>query len=89
MFKQRKPVGKASKRTAQECEGLMAAMRAGHIAIMQDIRDYLECAEWAINYTNGKSLWRLFKKHRIKWKTRPRRHQKANAEQQSAFKKTA
>jgi transposase len=51
-------------------------------------RDYLE-REWGIRYKNGKSLWWLFKKHRVKWKTGRRRHQKANAEQQVAFKKTS
>jgi hypothetical protein len=53
---------------------------------MQDARDYLE-QEWVISYKNGKSLWWLFKKHRAKWKTGYRRHKKANAEHQTAFKK--
>ena len=39
-------------------------MRAGHIATMEDARDYLE-REWGIRYKNGKSLWWLFKKHRL------------------------
>ncbi len=60
-------------------------MQAGHIATMQDARNYLE-REWGVSYKNGKSLWWLFKKHRVKWKTGRRRHQKANAEQQAAFK---
>ncbi len=88
MLKQQKPVGKASRLTAQAWAGLMQAMRAGHIATMQEARDYLEC-EWAISYKNGKSLWWLFKKHRVKWKTGRRRHKKANAEHQAAFKKTS
>ncbi len=87
MLKQHKPVGKHSKLTAEAWEGLLVAMRAGHIATMQDARDYLE-REWGIRYKNGKSLWWLFKKHRVKWKTGRRRHTKANAEQQTAFKKT-
>jgi transposase len=88
LLKQQKPVGQASKLTAEAWEGLMVAMRAGHIATMQDARDYLE-REWAISYKNGKSLWWLFKKQRVKWKTGRRRHKKANAEQQAAFKKTS
>ncbi len=88
MLKQHKPVGKHSKLSAEAWEGLMQAMRAGHIATMQDARDYLE-REWGIRYKNGKSLWWLFKKHRVKWKTGRRRHQKAKAEQQTAFKKTS
>jgi transposase len=86
MLKQHKPAGKASRLTAEAWQGLLQAMRAGHIATMQDACNYLE-REWAISYKNGKSLWWLFKKHRVKWKTGRRRHKKANAEQQAAFKK--
>ena len=88
LLKQHKPVGKPSRLTPEAWAGLMQAMRAGHIATMQDARDYLE-REWGIGYKNGKSLWWLFKKHRVKWKTGRRRHKKANAEQQAAFKKTS
>ena len=85
MLKQHKPAGRASKLSSEAWEGLLQAMQAGHIATMQDARNYLE-REWGISYKNGKSLWWLFKKHRVKWKTGRRRHQKANAEQQAAFK---
>ena len=63
-------------------------MRAGHIATMQEARTYLERA-WGICYKNGKELGWLFKKQRVKWKTGRRRHKKAHAEQQAAFKKTS
>jgi putative transposase len=88
MLKQQKPVGKASRLTAEAWQGLLQALRAGHIATMQEARDYLE-REWGISYKNGKSLWWLFKKHRVKWKTGRRRHKKANREHQAAFKKTS
>jgi transposase len=88
MIKQHKPAGLASKLSAEAWAGLMQAMRAGHIATMQDARDYLE-REWGIRYQNGKELGWLFKKHRVKCKTGRRRHKKANAEQQAAFKKTS
>jgi transposase len=88
MLKQYKPTGKASRLTPEAWAGLLQAMRAGHIATMQDARDYLE-REWGIRYKNGQSLWWLFKKHRVKWKTGRRRHKKANTEQQVAFKKTS
>jgi len=88
MLKQHKPAGKASKLSPEAWAGLLQAMRAGHITTMQDARNYLE-REWGIVYKNGKSLWWLFKKHRVKWKTGRRRHKKANAEQQTAFKKTS
>jgi transposase len=87
MLKQQKPAGKASKLSPEAWAGLLQAMRAGRITTMQDARNYLE-KEWGIVYKNGKSLWWLFKKHRVKWKTGRRRHKKANAEQQAAFKKT-
>ena len=87
VLKQHKPVGKPSRLTPEAWAGLLQAMRKGHIATMEDARDYLE-REWGIRYKNGKSLWWLFKKHRVKWKTGRRRHKKANAEQQAAFKKT-
>jgi transposase len=64
LLKQHKPVGQASKLTAEAWEGLLQGMRKGHIATMQDARDYLE-REWGIRYKNGKSLWWLFKKHRL------------------------
>ena len=88
LIKQQKPIGQTCKVTAEAWEGLMAEMRKGHMATMEDARDYLERA-WGIRYKNGKSLWWLFKKHRVKWKTGRRRHKKANAEQQTAFKKTS
>ncbi len=88
VLKRQKPTGKASRLTAEAWAGLLQAMRAGHIVTMQDARNYLE-REWGISYKNGKSLWWLFKKHRVKWKTGRRRHKKANAEQQAAFKKTS
>jgi transposase len=88
LLKQQKPVGMASRMTAEAWAGLLVAMRAGHIATMQDARDYLE-REWGIRDKNGKSLWWLFKKHRVKWKTGRRRHKQANAAQQAACKKTS
>ena len=88
LVKQQKPVGQPGKVTAEAWEGLLAAMRKGDIATMEDARDYLE-REWGLHYKNGKSLWWLFKKHRVKWKTGRRRHKKASAEHQAAFKKTS
>jgi transposase len=88
MLKRQKPAGKASRLTSEAWTGLLQAMRAGHIVTMQDARNYLERG-WGVSYKNGKSLWWLFKKHRVKWKTGRRRHKKANAEQQAAFKKTS
>ena len=82
------PTGQRSRLTAQAWAGLLTQMRAGRITTMQDARNYLE-KEWGIVYKNGKEFGWLFKKHRVKWKTGRRRHKKANAEQQAAFKKTS
>jgi hypothetical protein len=54
----------ASRMTGEAWTGLLQAMRKGEIATMEDARDYLE-REWGIRYKNGKSLWWLFKKHRL------------------------
>jgi transposase len=64
LLKQHKPVGKPSRLTPEAWAGWLAAMRKGDIATMEDARDYLE-REWGIRYKNGKSLWWLFKKHRL------------------------
>jgi transposase len=88
LVKQQKPIGQPCKVTAEAWEGLLAAMRKGDITTMEDARDYLE-REWGIRYKNGKSLWWLFKKHRVKWKTGRRRHKKVNAEHQAVLKKTS
>ena len=88
LLKQHRPVGKPSRLTQQAWAGLLAAMRKGDMATMEDARDYLE-REWGIRSKHGKSLWWLFKKHRVTWKTGRRRHKKANAEHQAAFQKTS
>jgi transposase len=64
LVKQQKPVGQPGKVTAEAWEGLLTEMRKGHMATMEDARDYLE-REWGIHFKNGKSLWWLFKKHRL------------------------
>jgi transposase len=58
MLKRHKKACKASRLTAEAWQGLLQAMRGGHIATMQDARNYLE-REWGISYKNGKSLWWL------------------------------
>ena len=40
LLKQQKPVGQACKVTAEAWEGLLAAMRKGHMVTMEDARDY-------------------------------------------------
>jgi transposase len=58
LLKQHKPVGKASRMTPEAWAGEIGAMRKGHIATLQEAREYLE-REWGLRYKNGKSLWWL------------------------------
>ena len=88
LLKVHTPTGRPTRLTKEAWKGLLEAMRAGDIATMQEARDSLERA-WGISYKNGKALWWLFKKERVKWKTGRRRHKKANSEQQIALKKTS
>ena len=84
LLKQQKPVGKASRMTPEAWAGLMAAMRAGHIATMQDARDYLERA-WGIRYKNGKEHGWLFKKHRLLVEDRAQTTQESQCRAASSF----
>ncbi len=84
VLKQQKPAGKASRLTAEAWAGLLQAMRAGHIVTMQDARNYLE-REWGISYKNGKSLWWLFKKHRLLVEDRAQTPQKSQCRATSCF----
>jgi hypothetical protein len=50
--------------TPEAWAGLMGAMQMGHIATIEEARDYLEC-EWGLRYKNGKEHGWLFKKYRL------------------------
>jgi transposase len=64
---------------------LEAEMRAGHVARLREAQAFLR-DRFGIAYSlNGISL--LFKRHRVKLKTGRRRHRKADAAAQAAFKK--
>ncbi len=80
--------GRGLSRDAQAAEAGRAGLESlPRGTTKQEARKYLE-REWGTSYKNGKEHGWLFKKHRVKWKTGRRRHKKANAEQQAAFKKT-
>jgi len=88
LLKRQKPRGQRSPLTLEAWTGLCSEMRAGRIATLEEARHYLERV-WGIKYKSGKSVWWVFKRHRVKWKTGRRRHRQANQEQQATFKKTS
>jgi transposase len=88
LLKRHKSQGQASRLTAEAWAGLLGEMRVGRIATLEDARTYLE-KQWGIRYKSGKSVWDVFKRKRVKWKTGRRRHKQAHAGQQQAFKKTS
>jgi transposase len=62
-------------------------MERGEIASYEQARKFL--ADQGVHYRNQSSIFRLFKRHRIKAKTGRPRHQKADPQEQEAFKKTS
>ena len=60
-------------------------MRAGRVARLREAQAFLRDRHGIAHSLNGISL--LFKRHRVKLKTGRRRHRKADAAAQAAFKK--
>ena len=82
------PRGRRSPLTAEAWVGLQAELRAGHLARLEEVRRYLK-KQWRIAYQRLNGVWWLLKRHRVKLKTGRRRHRRAAATQQAAFKKTS
>lgn len=83
----RRPPGKAPRMTAEAWAGLAAEMAAGRIARREDARRYLR-ERWGLSYSpNG--LGGQLKRRRAKLKTGRRRHVRADAARQAAFKQTS
>jgi transposase len=80
--------GNHQERVTPEALGaLEEAMERGEIASYEQARKFL--ADRGVYYRNQSSIFRLFKRHRIKAKTGRYRHQKADPQEQEAFKKTS
>ena len=73
--------------TPEAWTGLQAHMEAGHLPTLEDARRYLQ-EEWSVTYKGVSSISSLFQRHGIRKKTGRRRHRKADAAEQAAFKKT-
>lgn len=85
LTRERPRPGKASRLTPEALAGLEDGMRAGGIATLEDARRYL-AERWGIEYASLNGVWWQLRKHRIKLKTGRRRHRKADAAAQEAFK---
>ncbi len=77
---------KRSRLTAEAYAGLEAEMRAGRVATLKDAQAYLERA-WGISYRTVNGVWVQLRKRGAKLKTGRRRHRRADAEQQAAYKR--
>jgi putative transposase len=81
-------LGKPSRLTEEAFTALAAEMAAGKIATLKDVQTYLK-EQWGIVYHSLNGVWLQLHKRRAKPKTGRRRHRKADAEAQTAFKQTS
>jgi transposase len=73
--------------TDESFEELEEAMKKGQIATIVEAHQFL--AERGIGYAHPESVGQLLRRRKVKLKSgRPRRHRKANPEEQEHFKKT-
>lgn len=79
--------GSQERMTAAAWETLNEAMRQGEVGTFEQARALL--AERGVVYKDASSVLRLFKRHKIKAKAGRYRHEKADAKQQEAFKKSS
>ena len=80
--------GRPELMTPRAWEGLNAEMEVGRMRTLEQVRRYL-AQEWDVHYADAFSVSGLFRHHKVKWKTGRRRHRKANAAAQAAFKQTS
>ncbi len=85
LTRERPRPGKVARLTPEALAGLEAEMRAGAVATLEDARRYL-AEQHGVAYASLNGVWWQLRKHRIKLKTGRRRHRKADAAAQEAFK---
>ena len=73
--------------TEEAWEELEEVMKEGKIATYAQARDFL--AERGVEYAGADSVGGLFRRRKVKLKTGRPRHEKADAEEQEAFKKSS
>jgi transposase len=82
-----KPGGGQSERVTPEAwKALIGQMKQGEIARLKDAQRFL-AEQFEITYESISGISRLFARHGVKLKTGRRRHHKADAAKQAAFKK--
>lgn len=79
--------GRESQLTPEAEASLQEAMKAGRIATLEAARSYLR-ETCRIEYASIPGVWWILRQRGIRKKTGRRRHRKADAAQQEAFKKT-
>jgi transposase len=82
------PAGKPAQLTEEAWLGLAAELEAGRIGGQEDARRYL-AEQWGVEYRSVNGISYQFKRRKVKWKTGRRRHAKADAAAQAAFKQTS
>jgi transposase len=73
--------------TPEAFEELQEAMKRGEIATIGQAHRFL--SERGIEYSHPDGVGRLLRRHKVKLKTGRPRHEKADPQQQEAFKKTS
>lgn len=83
-----RPAGKPAQLTEEAWAGLQVELEAGRISGQEEARRYLAEA-WGVQYQSIHGISYQFKRRKVKWKTGRRRHAKADAAAQAAFKQTS
>jgi len=82
------PAGKPAQLTEEAWAGLQVELEAGRIGGQEAARRYL-AETWDIHYRSIHGISYQFKRRKVKWKAGRRRHAKADAAAQAAFKQTS
>ncbi len=82
------PAGKPAQLTEEAWAGLTVELEAGRIGGQEEAQRYL-AQTWGIIYKSVNGISYQFKRRKVKWKTGRRRHAKADAAAQAAFKQTS
>ncbi|MDQ2785360.1 MAG: helix-turn-helix domain-containing protein [Chloroflexota bacterium] len=82
------PAGKPAQLTEEAWAGLQGELEAGRIGGQEEARRYL-AERWGVQYQSIHGISYQCKRRKVKWKTGRRRHVKADAAAQAAFKQTS
>lgn len=88
LLQRARPGGRVERLDAAALAALEAEMTAGRIGRLRDAQRFL-AEQCGVHYQGVSGLSRLCQRHKITLKTGRRRHRRADAEAQAAFKKTS